>query len=73
MVEGSLIHFCADAATIETNFRTIVCKAVADLWYEFEIQVGRGKTHIVEDQTESMVAPTELYNFYKPLTHDLER
>ena len=67
-MEGSLFI----SARMQRLSHDCSCKAVADLCDEFEIQVGRGKNQIVEDQTESMVAPTDLYNFYKLLTHDLE-
>ena len=36
--------------------------------------VGFDKTHVVEDQTESMVAPTDFfYDIEKPPTSELER
>ena len=74
------LHFCANADTVETVFRTIVSAnqlsiygAVADLCVEFGTHVGLEKTRIREDQSQSMVAPTDLYDLYKPLANDLER
>ena len=46
---------------------------VADLCEEFETRVGPDKTHTVEDQPESIVAPTDLYDLHKPPANDPER
>ena len=74
------LHSCADADTIETVFRAIVSAnqlsiygAVAGLCDEFGIQVGLDNTYIVEDQSEPMVAPSDLYDLYKPPANDPER
>ena len=64
-----VILFFADAETIETFFRSIVSAdqhsiygAVADLCEDFHTLVGPDKTHVIEELSESMVAPTDLYD-----------
>ena len=62
-------------------FRTIISAnqlsiygAVADLCEEFpQTWVGPDKTDIVEEQSELMAAPTDLYDIQKFQTSELER
>ena len=62
------IQFCADEASIETMLRPIISAnqlsiygAVADLCAESpQTLVGLDKTYFVEEQSELMVAPTDL-------------
>ena len=65
------IRFCADLATIEEMFRTIISViqlsiygAVADLYEEF------GKTHAAMESSESMVAPTDVLDIQRQLSTD---
>ena len=75
------IHFCAGEATIETIFRTAISAnqlsihgAVADLCEEFpQTLAGPDKTYVVEEQSELMVAPTDLYGNQKFPANELER
>ena len=62
------ILFCADEATIETIFRTIISPnqpsiygAVADLCEKCpQTSIGHNKTYVVEEQSELLVAPTDV-------------
>ena len=67
------IHICADEATIESIFRTIISvnqlsifRAVADLCEEpGHPLIDSEQTYIVLEQSESMVAPIDLFDIKK--------
>ena len=48
-------------------------RSVEVLRDEFELQVGPDNIHNVEDQSESMVAPTDVYDLHKSSANDLQR
>ena len=69
------VLFFADAETIETIFRSIVSAdqhsiygAVADRCEDFHTLIGPDKTHVIEELSESMVVPTDVYDLQKPPT-----
>ena len=74
-------HFCADEATIETNVRTIIFVnqlsihgALADLCEEFPQTLPvPDKTYFVMERSESLVAPTDLFDIQKFPTHVQEQ
>ena len=70
-----------DEATIETIFRNIIpenqlsiYEAVAGLCEELsQTSVGPDNTCVVKEQSEMMVAPTDLYDIQRFPTSELER
>ena len=53
--------------------RLSIYGAVADLCKKFQTRVGLDKTHIVEEQSESMVAATDLYDLQNSPANELKR